>query len=1172
MALPSRTAFLSATLAASVLAATGSEEPTPGGPDFARDVRPLLADHCFLCHGPDGETREADLRLDRRESAFADRGGYAAVVPGDPGASELYRRVTDEHDPMPPPGVDDGLTAAEKELLRRWIEEGAPWSEHWAYVPPVRPELPALPPGDAARHPVDRFVRARLEEEGLAPSPAADRATLLRRVTLDLTGVPPTIGELDAFLADERPDAYERVVDRLLASPRYGETMARWWLDAARYGDTHGYHLDNERSIWPYRDWVIRAFDENKPFDEFTVEQLAGDLLPGATLEQRVATGFNRCNPTTAEGGLIAEEYLAKYAADRVETTATVWLGTTMGCAACHDHKYDPFTQEEFYQLFAFFNSIDEDASDGNAPDPKPVVRVPGAGQQAELARLEGALAALEERLEGPLPEVDRAQAAWERGAAEAARARWLPLAVTGARAQNASVLSIEGDVVRASGPNPETEVYVLEATTPSSDVRALRIELLRDRSTDVGGVGRAEHGNVVLTDVSLEAVPLDGSAGLRPVPIATAHADHSQVGFEVAKAIDDDPRSGWAVDSRPEERVAVFTLAEPVAFLAGARLRLRLAQESAHPRHNVARLRLSVTEDPTVRPADLGPWWRVGPFEGAGRREVFDTEYGPERGVDLGEPVAGLAWTEHPEYADGRTHLLPPGDVASTYLVRTIHAPTARRMTLSLGSDDGLRVWVRGEEVLARDVARPVGADQERLEVSLEPGANELLLKVSNYGGGFGFYFHALDEDVGGLPFDVERFLAGSSEEPPDVRDSVVRRWFRSTSSGEWRRLDAEREAARERLAAAEAAIPTTMVMAERGEPRPAHLLVRGQYDQPGAAVARDVPSVLPPLPPPAAEGAVDRLTLARWLTDPAHPLVARVTVNRLWQELFGAGLVETSEDFGSRGSPPTHPALLDWLAVELVESGWDVRGMLRLLVTSATYRQSAARGADARDPENRLLARGPRFRLGAEAVRDSALLVSGLLVERVGGPSVKPYQPPGIWRVVGYTTSNTASFVRDSGDALYRRSLYTFWKRTAPPPTMQIFDAPTREACVVKRARTNTPLQALALLNDEQFVEAARAFGQRMLLEGGETAEERIAFGFRCATARRPSEGEARVLAGLVTAALARFRADPDAARALLAVGESQPDPALDPAELAAWTLVASTLFNLDAFVTRG
>jgi hypothetical protein len=764
--------------------------------DFNRDIRPLLSENCFACHGPDEKQRKAKLRLDVRDVAL----GHGAIVPGKAAESELLARVTADEPGrrMPPTKTGKRLTPAQIELLRQWIDQGAPWSSHWAFVPPQRPALPAVKSPSWGHNSIDFFIADRLEREGLRPSPEADRTTLIRRLTLDLTGLPPTPAEVDAFLADASPDAYEKLVDRLLASPRYGERMALEWLDAARYADTHGYHLDSGRDMWLWREWVIEAFNRNLPFDRFTVEQLAGDLLPGATDAQRIASGFNRNHMINFEGGAVPAEYHAAYIVDRINTTGTVWLGLTVGCAQCHDHKYDPITQKEFYQFYAFFHNVPEKGLDGSTGNAEPFLRLPTPQQRQRQESLAVAIKRLERALTGPQPEV----------------------------------------------------------VSPEIKQRRGELEKLR----------------------------------------------------------------------------------------------------------------------------------------------------------------------------------------------------------------------------------------QERA---------------------------ALDKQV-----------------------------------------------------------PTTMVMQEMPQPRETFLLVRGQYDQKGEKVTAGVPALLPPLP----EGApANRLGLARWLVDPAQPLTARVTVNRYWQMYFGTGLVKTAEDFGSQGEWPSHPELLDWLATEFVRTGWDVKGMQRLLVTSATYRQAAVVTAEhlAKDPENRLLARMPRLRLPAEFIRDQALAVSGLLNGEIGGRSVSPYQPAGLWEELASRQDGkkwtAQTYVQSTGKDLYRRTMYTFWKRTSPPPTLATFDAPDRETCTVRRPRTNTPLQALVLMNDPTYVEASRKLAERMMTEAA-SADERITLAFRVATARRPTPSEVAVLRNVYEEQLAVYRRNGAAALKLLRVGEAGRNEQLDVAELAAWTTIASVILNLDEAVTRG
>jgi hypothetical protein len=765
--------------------------------DFSRQIRPILSENCFRCHGPDEKERKAKLRLDLKEGAFGTlRGGGHAIVAGKSAESALIERITaaDPSDRMPPAKSNKHLTSAQIELLRRWIDQGARWSEHWAFVPPRRPVLPAVKGSAWPQGAIDHFILARLERAGLRPSPEADRVRLLRRVTLDLTGLPPTPAEVDAFLADTRPGAYERVVDRLLMSPHYGERLAVDWLDAARFADTHGYHIDAGRDMTRWREWVIDAFNRNMPFDQFTVEQLAGDLVPGATLSQKVASGFNRNHMINFEGGAIPEEYHNAYLVDRVNTTSTVWLGLTVACAQCHDHKYDPILQRDFYRLYAFFNNVPENGLDGSKGNAAPVLKTPAPGQQEALSRLDRDIAHVQKQM-------------------------------------------------TAQGPK------------------------------------------------------------------------------------------------------------------AGAGLRARLAQ-----------------------------------------------------------------------------------------------------------------------------------LQKERARV--------------------------------------------------------------------------------------ESQVPSTMVMQEMPAPRDTFVLIRGEYDKKGKKVTAGVPAALPLLPYGAS---ANRLGLARWLVSPEQPLTARVTVNRYWQLFFGTGLVKTAEDFGAQGEPPSHPELLDWLAVEFRDSRWDVRALMRRIVTSATYRQASVvtQALLKRDPENRLMARGPRLRLQAEFIRDQALAVSGLLNREIGGRSVSPYQPAGLWQELASRADSgnwsAQVYVQGHGMDLYRRTMYTFWKRASPPPTLVTFDAPDRETCVVRRARTNTPLQALVLMNDPTYVEAARKLAERLMSEA-KTADERIVLAFRLATARAPSAAEVGILKKVYGAQLAVYRKDAKAVLKLLSVGETPRDQRLEPAELAAWTMVASVILNLDETVTKG
>jgi mono/diheme cytochrome c family protein len=943
--------------------AARAEAPAKPAIDFTRQIRPILAENCFACHGPDEKKRRARLRLDTREGALGHSG---LIAPGKADESDLIARVTskDKDEQMPPPKSGKKLTPAQIELLRKWVDEGAPWSEHWAFVPPKRPALPKVKDAVWAREPIDRFILARLEAEGLKPSPEADRVTLIRRVTFDLTGLPPTPAEVDAFVADRSPDAYEKLVDRLMESPRYGEQMARYWLDDARYGDTHGLHLDNYREIWPYREWVIKAFNTNKPFDKFVIEQLAGDLLPGATVDQQVATGYNRCHVSTSEGGSIDEEVYVRNVDDQVDTNGTVFMGLTVGCSKCHDHKYDPITQKDYYSLFAFFNNIDGPALDGNARDTPPSIRVPGADQEAALARIK------------QKEESARAKIAAEMAKPDAAHADY---------------------------------VWIDDAAPPGK--------------LEVGGA----------TNVAWNFVGKD------------KHPVHS---------------------GDKSLRLAAKGLQQCV--LIEAKAPLQVGQGDA--------LFAYVYLDPKDPPKEIMLQWH------------------------------STNWLHRAYWGE---NAIPWGRDDSTERLKVGALPKAGE-------------WVRLEVPAAK--------------VGLNAGA-----VVTGW---------AFTQQGGVAYWDRAGLVTRASLAP----------------------LNAELAAVEKERADVEKAMPSTLVFKERKDQRPAYILKRGEYDQRLAQVSRATPLFLPPLP---ADAPKNRLGFARWLVDPRHPLTARVTVNRFWQQVFGTGIVKTTEDFGTQGELPSHPQLLDWLALQFIDDGWDVKKFMKRLVMSQTYRQSAKATPDrlAKDPANRLLSRGPRYRLDAEELRDQALFVSGLLVEKVGGPSVKPPQPAGLWEAVGYVTSNTRNFVADTGLAkVHRRSLYTFWKRTAAPPQMTTFDAPSREVCTVRRERTNTPLQALEMMNETQFVEASRALAERGMKEGGAKVEERLAYVFRLATARRPDSKELAELVAAYKDHLAVYTKDVAAARKLIAVGESKPDAKLDPSELAAMTMVSNLILNLDEVINKG
>ena len=1215
-----RTAAGSATATTTVTVATA----TPREIRYGRDIRPLLSDRCFLCHGTDEATRAMGLRLDVRADAIADRGGFAAIVPGDAEASDLWQRITsgDPHEVMPPPEAGRRpFSDEELVLIRDWIDAGAPYESHWAFDPPSRPPVPqpaAAADGDPhagfVRNPIDGFVLETMLAAGVTPSPPADPATLLRRVFLDLTGLPPTAEELDAFLADSAPGAYERWVDRLLTEDRFrhrmAERLAAPWLDAARFADTIGIHTDNGRQMWLYRDWVLEAFRDNMPYDRFLTEQLAGDLLPDATVAQRIASGFNRSHVITDEGGAIDEEYLLEYAVDRVDTTTAVFLGLTAGCARCHDHKYDPITQEDYFSLIAYFNSIEEPglySQDNTNPRRafEPFLEVPTPAQQAELQRIEASLAALEAERTTLSPEEQAERTTFLAGTGEALGLQWLATEVRGAASLGGATLQVDatGTVV-ASGANPARDVHEITLSHGGEAADLLRLDVLPDPGRDAAAgrrVGRAANGNAVLTGVELEA-DLDGDGAVEPLPIRWACADSSQsngdyhhlTAFDRVNPNAPGADRGWAVDGHNREGARALVMLLQTPLPAGTPATLRLRYESRWDLHTLAAVRPVLGRIGDAGAATLpvvwGPWHIAGPFTARTAEGLYD-RLAPAESVTAidraaawppaldaaadADAEATLRWRHDPQIRDGVVVPLT-GGVNVHVLARTVHAPAAMDLPVSVGSDDGFRLHVNGRLVHERRVARGVTPDQDRVRVPLEAGPNTVVFTVINTGGAAGMFFRPAEEDPAYTPWPTDLGLALL---PAEVRaadaaftERVESAWAVAVRPRQ-REILAELESARARQGQVLAAVPRTMVMKERAEPRPTYVLDRGMYDAQlmDRPVTRRPPLVLGE---PPADAPADRLGLARWMTDPANPLVARVAVNRLWMTVMGSGLVRTPDDFGFQGEWPTHPELLDWLAVEFRESGWDMRHILRMIVTSGTYRQSSAirPAVAALDPDDRLLARYPSRRLPAEMIRDQALAVSGLLVEDFGGPSVKPPQPEGLWREVAMLQSNTRIFEPGPDDERYRRSVYTYWKRASPPPSMVAFDAPTREACVIERSITNTPLQALVLWNDEQFVEAARGLAQRVLAERpGASDAERLAEIFRRCTAREPDAAERTALAAALEDFRGSFAARPDEAAAFVDIGPLPRPHNLDAAELAAWTTVASAVLNLHRTVTH-
>ena len=1019
-----------------LLVAVGAAGPICGSDVFGaepevsynRDVRPILADKCFHCHGPDASTRKAELRLDTADGMF--QGKTPVVVAGKPVESSLVQRILskDESEMMPPPESTKTLTEPQKEILRRWVEQGAKYQQHWAFEAIKRPELPL---SNDTVHPVDRFLNVQLNKAGLAPQPASDRETLIRRVAFTLTGLPPTLKEIDEYLTDSSTDAYEKMVVRYLASSRYGEEMAKHWLDVARYADTHGLHLDNERQMWAYRDWVVRAFNENLPYDQFTIWQIAGDLLPDPTRDQLVATGFNRCNVTTSEGGSIPEEFVYRYAVERTTAVAQAWLGLTAGCAVCHDHKYDPLTSKEFYSLYAFFNSAADPAMDGNTNVTAPFLKLP-----LEKQKLAASAAA---RVE------------------QEARA-WIDVVLS-----HTDYL----DPAEAKGEVPRKPVR----------------DVLIDDATPFGGSSRSSSRNPIdwVTDPEIRA-PL----GRRVIRQAFASTYTDDFEFKLRPFIVPQEAqfefSVW-VDDVDIPSVIGFGIAG-AKTLAWSKTEAGLVREGA--------------KEAEIR---LGQWNRL-------------TVSASELGLTPGQRINGLKLTQ----------------------------------------TGGIVYWdavqLSGQSEPATDPLESLVAWRKALGTAVPPE----------------------------VPGELHGLIQGGPEKVlTEVEASKLRRFYLAVVA---RPVSEEVSAARATWSTARVArtvaddtAPGTFIFKDTPTPRESFVMLRGQYDKKGDPVEPAVPAVLPAIAKSSPNARLTRLDLARWLVSPENPLPARVTVNRLWQQVFGTGIVKTSFDFGTQGEVPSHPELLDWLAVEFRESGWNTKQFMKRLLTSDAFRRHGRQLPEVRvaDPHNRLYARGPRIRLDAEQVRDNALFTSGLIDLTMGGRGVKSYQPANIWEPVGYSDSNTRFYMQDHGSALYRRSLYSFLKRTAPPPFMSNFDAPNREQVCTVRERSNSPLQALQLMNDVQHFEAARALAERVFVEGGSTTEDRLKFLYRTVLSRLPTTEETGLLVSSLNRQTELFASDPESAKKAVHVGESKPRQVASDVETAAWTMLANLVLNTDETLNR-
>jgi len=1154
---------------------------------FNRDVGPIISEKCYSCHGPDEKTRKMGLRLDDKAGLFGNtKDGQPIVAPGNPDGSELVKRIihSDPEERMPPAGSNLELTQKEIDTLRAWIAQGAPWQGHWSFEAPVKTEPPAVSDPAWPRNEIDHFILARLDAAGLKPSPEAPKETLIRRVSLDITGLPPTPEEVDAFLTDTGEGAYERLVDRLLASPHYGERMATPWLDAARYADTNGYQRDTKRDMWHWRDWVIKAFNDNMPFDQFTIEQLAGDLLPNPTLSQKIATGFNRNHRINGEGGIIPEEYAVEYVVDRVDTTSTTWMGMTMGCARCHEHKFDPFTQKEFYELYAFFNQVPEEGKGREQGNDKPFIAVPTPEQEARRAEVDEKIAVLEKQLFAPDERLDAEQTRWEQGlAARFGESAWKPLGAATLKSLNGAQLTRgEDQIITAGGPNPDHETYEIsfQAEAP---LKSFKLEMFTDPSLPESGPGRSANGNVVISEFEVERTAAGGTP--EKLTVATALADFAQErdDYQVISAIDGNEATGWTTGAhvRRENRTGIFVLGDGATIAPGDRVTVRIKQNSENAQHAMGRFALSISESAAITKwanPEFSPWLYAGPFplEGNERVEVANRVLPPEEGpFDLNQEFGPekLRWKEMPDWIDGTVNQFAQTGQAANYIRRTVRVHVPSAMSISLGSNDALKIWVDGEVKYNFTEGRITAPDTDRLDLFLTEGEHEIVMKVVNFGGGTGFYFRRIN-DHGKALLAMMKTL----ETPTAQRSAEGLRDLQQRFRGQdplWVANNKEITSLRLARTELEKSIVTTMIMEDMAEKRDTYLLKRGVYDQPDTSekLQPSVPARLGEMDPSLPK---NRLGFAQWLVSPQHPLTARVRVNLYWQMYFGKGIVKTSEDFGTQGVPPTHPELLDWLALRFIESGWDVKAMQKLIVTSATYRQSSVVVPEARekDPENLLLARAPRFRLPAEMVRDQALKVSGLLSPTLGGPSVKPYQPDDLWSAFTFQNNDeydTNYYEPDTGENLYRRGLYTYWKRTISPPQMQIFNAPGREQCSLRQEATNTPMQALLTLNDPTFIEASRHLAQRMIREGGTRAADRIRYGYKLALAHEPDAERQQILLGGLSDYQSHFISRREDAQALIAVGDSEPDAAMADSELAAYTMLASVMLNLDELITR-
>lgn len=1003
--------------------------------DFNRQIRPILSENCFQCHGPDQAHRKGNYRLDTKDGVFAlGKSGTKNVLVGNAKNSELLHRIEAKDEGLMPP-IKSGkkLTASQIKLIEQWINEGANYGEHWAFVAPKSSSIPPVINKQWVKTPIDAFVLSRLEQNNIKPSPQASKEILIRRLTLDLTGLPPTLKEIDDFLLDNSSDAYEKVVDRLLASNAYGERMAMQWLDYARFADSNGFQTDSSRSMWPWRDWVINAYNKNMPFDQFTIEQIAGDMLPNASKSQIIATGFNRNHRLNGEGGLIAEEWRIENVIDRVDTTSQTWLGLTLACARCHDHKYDPISQKEFYQFFAFFNNLPESgtlAGNKTGGNTEPVEEIESISESTAIKNIELAIKDQEALILKLDAKVEDMIKEWEpvfREKTKSINNVWVPLNPKNVKSEGGAKFSkLPDGSYLAGGKNPSNDTYTITSPLSKGAFSAILLECFPDPSLPNQSLGRFSNGNFVLSKIEAE---LSGHSLKEPIKISfkKASADYSQKDWDISNVLGNNSSKGWAVDgpTRRENIKAMFVSPQLIDVPENTNITIKLFHQ-ALSQHNIGRFRVAVSSV-------------------------------PEELITL----------------------------------------------------NGFQIPLNITKILDTDISKRTTQQKEELK---------------------------------------KYYKSSSFNEHKVASDKLI--LLKNSLSENRKNLSG------------------VMVMKE-GPVRDTFILIRGEYDKKGSKVIAGLPSVLPPLP---KDKPMNRLGLAYWMVDPSNPLTSRVWVNRMWEKFFGYGLVRTSENFGAQSEFPSHPELLDWLASKFVSLNWDMKAMQKTVVMSSVYQQSSNlnSGLLNADPENRLLARGSRLRLSGETLRDQALSASGLMVYKTGGPSVRPYMPEGVWDETS-RYGDLRNYKHDKGEALYRRTMYTIWKRTAAPPTMLLFDAPNREACSVKRSRTNTPLQALALLNEVTYVEAARKLAERMIVEGGNTPADKLTTGFRIVTGRRPDSSELAILLKGFQKDYQEFSSKSENAKKFTSLGDSSISSKMDISELAAYTLSANILLNLDEVVNR-